>query len=89
MSSKAKLFPLSSTGEVSRGLPLRSSWGKLLGDSKDIDFLRSWIVYDSAAPSDSEPARSNWNLVLGLAVAVVISASFWTGIGLVVTRAWK
>jgi hypothetical protein len=33
--------------------------------------------------------RLNWNKVLGLAFAIALSASIWTGIVLVVERIWR
>ncbi len=88
MSSK-KLFPLSSTGQISGGMPKEDAWGEPPADAKDAKFLRSWLVYDSVTQGDSGTNRSKRSIALGLLVAFGISASFWTGIGLIVTRAWK
>jgi hypothetical protein len=47
---------------------------------EDMKVFRSWLVYDS----DVDPDRSrgiDWNAVMGLAVAVTVSATFWTGLG--------
>jgi hypothetical protein len=87
MSSKAKLFPLSSTGQISCGMLTPKTWGESAGDSQE--FLRSWLVYDSVTQGDSGNHRSPRSIALGLLVAFGISASFWTGIGLMVTRVWK
>ncbi len=88
--SSRKLFPLSGTGQISCG-PIQEAWGEppVNLDSKDAKFLRSWLVYDSVTPGDSGTNRSKRSIALGLVVAFGISASFWTGIGLIVTRAWK
>ena len=89
MSSKAKLFPLSSTGQFSCGMPTQEAWGEPPADSQDAKFLRSWLVYDSVTEGDTGTNRSARSIALGLLVAFAISASFWTGIGLIVTRVWK
>jgi hypothetical protein len=54
----------------------------------DMEFWRSWIEYDSQAKPRSE-SRVNWNALLGLALTVGISASFWTGAAVLVTQVWK
>ncbi|MGD1023079.1 MAG: hypothetical protein ABR880_09880 [Candidatus Sulfotelmatobacter sp.] len=87
--SSRKLFPLSSTGQISSGMPVQNACGDPPADSKDAKFLRSWLVYDSLTQGDSGTNRSKRSVALGLVVALGISASFWTGIGLIVTRAWK
>jgi hypothetical protein len=89
MSSKAKLFPLSSTDQVSYGMRIPNAWSGPAVDSKDAKFLRSWLVYDSRTQDGSGSERSARNIALGMVVAFGISASFWTGIGLIVTRVWK
>ena len=58
------------------------------GNWEDAEFFRSWLDYDS----DAEPNRkrgTNWNLVLGLALAVAVSAAFWVGAGVLFARIWK
>jgi hypothetical protein len=52
-------------------------------------FLRSWLVYDSEIQSGFRHRSLNWRLVLGLAIMVTVSASFWTGIGLLVAHIRK
>jgi hypothetical protein len=87
--SSRKLFPLSGTGQISCGMPIQNAWSEPPADSKDTKLLRSWLVYDSVIQGDSDTHRSKRSIALGLVVAFGISASFWTGIGLIVTRAWK
>jgi len=46
------------------------------------------LVYDS----DLEGENTNgirWSMILGLAVAVIVSATIWLGVGLMIERAWK
>jgi hypothetical protein len=89
MSSKAKLFPLSSTGDISCRAPVRGSWGEPPANLEDMQFLRSWLVYDSEIQHNFVSGRSHRSIALGLALAFCISASFWTGIGLIVASVWK
>jgi hypothetical protein len=46
--------------------------------------LRSWIKNE-----DGERERTNWGAIYGLALSLVVSAGFWTGVGLLVERVWK
>jgi hypothetical protein len=54
-----------------------------------LKFLRSWLVYDSEIPTLAVSGHVNRNRLLGLALSVSISASFWAGIGLMIARVWK
>jgi hypothetical protein len=92
MNHKSRSFPRSSTSEA----PLRwqiDSWGSSanLPDAnlEDMKFLRSWLVYDSDVQIGLARGRFDWNAIAGIALAVGISASFWTGVGLIIARAWK
>ena len=67
---------------------MRAPWGTLPANSRDGKFLRSWLVYDSSL-DDDEKGRIHWNVVLGLALVLGISAAFWTGVAFVVARVWK
>ena len=49
---------------------------------QEVEVLRSWLVYDSEL--EGQERRVRWNAVLGLAVALGVSAGFWTGVGLLV-----
>jgi hypothetical protein len=56
---------------------------------QDLHFLRSWLEYDSDI-DDALPRRGiNWYPVFGMLLVVAVSAGFWAGIGLMVTRFWK
>ena len=87
MSSKVKLFPLSSTREVFGGLPARSSWSEPPADLEELKFPP--LVDDPEFRHDAIPGRSHRSIGLGLALAFCLSASFWTGIAFIVARAWK
>ncbi len=89
MSCKVKLFPLSSTREVPRGLPLRTLWSEPPAKSENAKVVCSLVVNNSDFPHDSTSGRSHRSIALGLALAFCVSASFWTGIAFVVARVWK
>ena len=52
-------------------------------------FFRSWVVYDSNLEGEETPGRLHWNMLLGLALAVTVSATFWVGVGLMIERLWR
>jgi hypothetical protein len=89
MSYKSQLFPQSGTSETPWRLPIKGRWGSSPAHLQDVKLLRSWLVYDSETSAGIVRRRVNWNLLLGLAGVVVISASFWAGIGLLISRVWK
>jgi hypothetical protein len=47
------------------------------------------LVYDSDLEPVRGGSRGNWNTVLGLALAVVVSVSFWVGVGIMMASFWK
>jgi len=51
---------------------------------EDAKLYRSWAVYDS----DMEPKRAgiNWNMVLGVGLALAVSVGFWVAVGAMVAR---
>jgi len=89
MSSKSELFPRSSTEDTPWRVAVQRSWKSEPSSSREIKFLRSWLVYDSKHDAGFRAGRPNWRLILGLAIVVTVSASFWTGVGLLVARIWK
>ncbi|MFZ0759157.1 MAG: hypothetical protein WAM69_04330 [Candidatus Sulfotelmatobacter sp.] len=50
-------------------------------------FSARWFVYDSDLGVTHK--RFNWSLVLGFVLAMAVSACFWSGVGLTITRVWK
>lgn len=38
---------------------------------------------------DDRGTVANWGSLFGLAITLVIGASFWTGVGLLIVRLWK
>ncbi len=88
MSFKSRPLP-QSVSEPSCHQPIEDSWGSSSANLKDMKVLRSWLVYDSDFPRRFVPGRLNWNLILGLAAVVAVSAGFWAGVGFLVARVWK
>jgi hypothetical protein len=68
-------------------LPTRERAGQHV-NWEETKFYRSWLVYDPDLEPDGHRGL-NWNIVLGLALAVVVSVSFWVGVGLLVARLWE
>jgi len=85
MSYKQQLFPLSDTEQTLRQ-HIEHLWGHSPADLtemdlRDLQLLRSWLVYDSIVEAGAPTRRLNWNVVLGLSLATAVSASIWAGIG--------
>jgi hypothetical protein len=55
----------------------------------DVNLFRSWFLYDSGLRFTASERRTNWNAVMGIGLATIISAGFWTGIGIVVAQFCK
>jgi hypothetical protein len=56
---------------------------------RDLSFLRSWLVYDSAFASsrvkvEGRRENFNWNFLIGILVAGGASAGFWAGLGMAI-----
>ena len=77
---------LSSTQATPMRLPIRRAWGATPGNGLDTKFLRSWLVYDSSLEADKTGDSTNWNIILGLSLAVGLSAGFWVAVGLIATH---
>jgi hypothetical protein len=80
MNYRLQLSPLSSTRQSLS--PLVKGWGS----SADAKFFRSWLVYDSDLEFSRTSGRVNWNMVMGLALAAVVSAGFWAAAGWVISH---
>ena len=75
-----QLSPVSSTRQsqafaVDGQSPLSRNWD-------DAKFFRLCLAYDSRIKS----VRMNWNKVLGLGMATVVSLTLWLGLGFVIAR---
>jgi hypothetical protein len=80
-----QLSPLST-----RGANLRSSisgrWSVPRVDYHEVRSVRSWLIYD---PELDTPRGVNQDVMLGMALVIGVSASFWAGLGLVIAHVWK
>jgi hypothetical protein len=77
----------SATSSTRESLPLSEAPGA--APAEDAKFFRSWLVNDSDLETTRTHGRVNWNTMLGLAMAIVVSACFWAGIGLMIALVWK
>jgi len=90
MNYRLQLSPISGTHKSHLDLPSSQRSENPLSNWQDATFFRSWLVYDdSDVESGRNARRGKWNKVLGLALALVVSAAFWLGVGLTIARAWK
>jgi len=80
----SQLSPQTSTGGSLRVVV--SHDGNKLESSRNIQFLRSWFEYDSQSLRAKSGKRLNWNAVWGLGIMIGVSASFWSGVALFVSR---
>ena len=81
----SQLSPLSTRGANFR-ISIQGPWTSPSLDSKEVEFFRSWLIYD---PELDEPHRNKRDVVLGMALVFCISASFWAGLGLAIAHVWK
>ncbi len=87
-----QLSPLS-TRSMHLKIMIEGPWSAPSANFGDATLLRSWMVYDSMVydsrmlfGQDANTTGFNWNALLGLVLAVGISASSWAGIGLTLSR---
>lgn len=67
-------------------VPSGEQWDTPSTNWEDVKFFRSWLVYES----DPEANHSQRiNPVLGLALAVFVSATFWAGLGFTIAHFWQ
>jgi hypothetical protein len=88
MNYRLQLSPISGAHESPIDLrPRERPEGSTRGE--DAEFFRSWLVYDSDLNSARAKGRVRWNMFLGLALAVLVSVTFWVGLGLMIASRWK
>lgn len=56
-------------------------------DYGEAEFLRA--VLPICDPDLDAPRSSNWGRILGMAIALGVSGSFWAGVGLAIAHLWK
>ena len=86
MSSKSQLIPPMRTRDTEVFVP--TPLDTLPEGAWDMQFWRTWLQHN-ANPHRSACGLMNWGTVFGLALTVVVGASFWTGVGLLLARLWK
>jgi hypothetical protein len=89
MSYRSHLAWLSSTQPAHIRLPIRRAWGAAPSNMLDTKFLRSRLVYDSSVEAGETGGSPSWNTILGLSLAVGVSAGFWAAVGLIATHFLK
>lgn len=77
-------FPAEGTTRVLRMRVIPEHWSTPSGYSPEISFFQSWFEDDSRP--DGREGKINWGAVSGLALSVVVSASFWAGLGVLISR---
>ena len=79
--------PQDSTRVIRMRITAHNAWSTPAGPSPDIRFLRSWFEVDSNSEMESDPQDGvNWGAISGMALAIVVSASFWAGLAFVLTE---
>jgi hypothetical protein len=84
----AKLSPASTQGSKLK-FAIRGPWSMPPASSRDVQFLQTWLEYDSDTIGGTAPGQVNWSAVGGFVLVAAISASFWTGIGFAVAHALR
>lgn len=79
-------FPGEGTTRVLRMRALPEHWSTPSGYSPEIGFLQAWFEDDSPRSGNQSQDRINWGAVSGLALSVLLSVSFWTGVGVLIAR---
>lgn len=82
-------FPQAGTRGTVVRFGVQSPWSAVPASLRDIHFLRTWLEYDSQVDKAQPGKGINWHAILGLMLVVGVSAGFWTGVGLMVTRLLK
>ena len=82
MSFRLMQFPPQSSTRVIRMLAIREPWSESAMYSAKAGLWQSWIHNDEADRQD----RTKWGAISGLALSLVVSAGFWTGLAVLVGR---
>jgi hypothetical protein len=88
MRPKTKLFPVVNTWKAPRQY-MGSFWESSPFELRDVQFLRSWLEYDSEFDVQLSGRRVNWNALLGLALVSGVSLTFWAGMAVTISRLLK
>lgn len=82
-----RLSPISGSRESQIELRSREGRQGTKTNWEDAKFFRSWLVYDCNL--ELQHVGINWNVVLGLGAAVILSVSFWVAAGVMIARLWQ
>jgi hypothetical protein len=88
MRPKTKLFPVSIISKAPRQY-MGSFWESTPFEWRDVQFLRSWLEYDSEFDLRLSGQRINWNALLGLALVSVVSLTCWAGMAVTLNHLLK
>ena len=86
MSYKASQLSPQSTNPECLRVVVQSQPNDSPDGRQDMHFWRSWLEFDSEGANENRSSRLNWSALLGLTVVVGVSAGFWAGIGLLISR---
>lgn len=81
-------FPPSGSSRVVRMRAIPKQWSTSAGYTPDIGFFQSWLEKDTA-PGEHAAHGHNWGAISGLAISVIVSASFWVGAVMLIQRFLK
>jgi hypothetical protein len=84
MSLRVLQFPSPESARTIRLQAIPEAWAESYESSRDMGFLRSWLADDSAPQRAAD--RVNWGPISGLALSLIVSAGFWTGVALIIER---
>jgi len=87
MNYRLQLSPISGSRESQVDLRSREGRQGPQTNWEDAKFFPSWLVYDSNL--ELQHVGINWNVVLGLGTAVILSVSFWVAAGVMIARLWQ
>jgi hypothetical protein len=82
----SQLSPQTSTRGSGIRVLVNHEGNSRLDGLRNMQFLRSWFEYDSQAIRAKRGKHLNWNAVWGLGIMVGVSAGFWSGVALVLSR---
>jgi hypothetical protein len=87
MNYRLQLSPISDIRESQEELLSRERRKRRRNIWENARFYRTWALYDY----NMEPRRAelDWNMVLGLGLALAISVGLWVAIGTTVASLWR
>jgi hypothetical protein len=83
-----QLSPRASTHVTRKRFAFRDSRNAAAASAVDTGFIGTWFDTDDDIDESSAYGRTMWGAISGLALSVVVSASFWAGIAWVAVRVW-